>query len=134
MKGRWQRVTYFNVSLANRPGELARFADQLHAEGIDLLGLWGFATEEDEPELCCVPRVPGALRAWANTVGLPLREGQALYLHDENRPGMLVETLDRVAAAGINIIAVECVAAGEGFGWFLWAEPGDMEDLEEMLL
>ena len=134
MKGRWQPVRYFNVSLPNRPGELARFADQLHAEGVDLLGLWGFATEEDEPQLCCVPQVPGALRMWANSVGLPLEEGRALYLHDENRPGVLVETLDRIAAAGINVTAVECVAAGNAFGWFLWADPGDMEELTEMLV
>jgi hypothetical protein len=90
MRGRWQLVTYFNLSLPNRPGELARFADQLHAEGVGLLGLWGYATGEDRPQLCCVPEVPGALRRWAKSVGLPIEEGRALYLHGENRPGVLV--------------------------------------------
>ncbi|UCD74523.1 MAG: hypothetical protein JSV91_12135 [Phycisphaerales bacterium] len=134
MKGRWQLVSFFALSLPNRPGELARFADQLHGAGINLLGLWGYASGHGEPRLSCVPQVPGAFRRWAASSGLVIEESEALYLQDEDRPGALVETLDRIASAGINVAAVECVSSGDAFGWFLWADESDMEALLELLL
>jgi prephenate dehydratase len=134
MKGRWRLMTYFTLGLPNQPGQLARFADQLHAEGINLLGLWGYTGAASGPQLSCVPQIPDAFRRWARGAGLVLEEGKTLYLFDDDRPGALVETLDRIAAGGINVTAIECVASGQTFGWFLWAEPDQMDALEDLLL
>ena len=134
MKGRWQLVSFFALTIPNRPGELARFADQLHGADIHLLGLWGYASGQDEPRLSCVPKIPGAFRRWARSEELSVEEGQAFYLRDEERPGAMVETLDRIASVGINVTAIECVSSGDAFGWFLWADQSDMEALQELLL
>jgi hypothetical protein len=134
MQDRWKSVTYFAVKLPNRPGELARLADRLHAENLDLLGLWGHAAGDDSPLISVVPKIADAFRNFAGKAGLEFDEGRAVYLKGTDKPGALVETLDRIAGVGINIDAVECVSSGDAFGWFLWPTPGQQEALDDLLL
>lgn len=135
----WRAVTYFAVYLPNRPGELARFCDKLHGAGCNLLGMWGYAGDDSDagaparPRLSCVPESAEAFRQHALGEALDFDEGEAMYLQAPERPGALVETLDRIAAIGINIDAIECVSSGESFGWFLWPAAGDREALADLL-
>ena len=102
MKGRWRKVSYFAMSLPNHPGELARFADQLHAEGINLHGLWGYASGGDEPRLSCVPEVPGAFRRFrelaAKTPARWLYGGFRLVEGDIRDRGCLDDRIQRPVA------------------------------------
>ena len=134
MSDRWQPVTFFAVKVPNRPGELARLADQLHGAGIDLLGLWGQAAGDNSPLISLVPRVPDSFRHFVKKAGLEFEEGRAVYLRASDRTGALVETLDRIAAVGINIDAIECVSADDTFGWFLWPGPNQQAALDDLLL
>jgi len=60
-------------------------------------------------------------------------EGSAFYLVGDDRPGALEETLKKVADAGINLDAIECVAAGAKFGCFIWVSGRDEERLRTLL-
>jgi hypothetical protein len=81
-----------------------------------------------------VPELPEAFRRWAKANGHDVEEGRTLYVQAEDRRGALVETLDRIAALGINVDAIECISAGDRFGWFIWTDAEGMSALEELLI
>ncbi|MHC5023335.1 MAG: hypothetical protein ACYTGG_05420 [Planctomycetota bacterium] len=133
MSATWNSMPYFAFSLPDRPGELARFAAGLGEAGINMIGLWGYASGRDEPRLSCVPEDPASFRDFARTAGLEVEEGHALYLTGESAAGALVETLQRIATAGINLEAVEAVGAGDHYGCFIWAAENDRDALQNLL-
>lgn len=129
----WKSKTYFAFSLANKPGELARFTDQLRAANISLLGMWGYAAGEDRPRLSCVPADADAFQRFAMDAGLDVEIGETFYLAGVDEPGALVRSLRKVSDAGINIDAVEAVAGGGSFGCFLWADEAQWDALTRVL-
>jgi len=129
----WKTVTNFAFSLPNRPGELARFTQQLRDAGISMLGLWGDVAHNDKPRLSCVPESPETFRAFVKSAGIETEEGRAFYLTDANRPGALTESLETIGEAGINIDAIEAVSADGQFGCFLWADEKHWDGLEQLL-
>jgi hypothetical protein len=133
MAATWKTMTYFALTLPNRPGELGRFTKGLADAKINLVGLWGYAEGQDEPRLSCVPASPDAFRKYAAKARLKVEEGKTFYCSGEDRPGALVETMRRIGEAGINIDAIETVAAGERFGCFVWAEERHWPALEKLL-
>ena len=133
MSGSWVVRTFFAFRLPNRPGELARFAAELDEAGIDLLGLWGYAEGDENPQLSCVPASADGFRAFASEAGIKSEEGRTLYRVGTDERGALKDTLDTIADAGINVDAIECVASGSHFGCFLWAEDEQFERLKNLL-
>ena len=133
MAGEWKSMVNFAVSLPNRPGELARFAERLREAEINLLGLWGYAPGHDDPWISCVPESPQAFRDFVALAGLECEEGKTLYMCAEDRPGALVRTFRRIADAGINVDAIETVSAGDSFGCFIWADDEQWEKLEAVM-
>lgn len=133
MAGTWKTMVNFAVRLPNRAGELARFTEQLQDAGINLIGLWGYAPGQDDPWMSCVPEAPEAFRDFVLSSGLEFEEGKALYLGDADKPGVLVDTLKRIAEADLNIDAIESVASGGRFGCFIWTDEHNWADLEAVL-
>jgi len=133
MAATWKTMTYFAFGLPNRPGELARFMEQLKAADIDLVGLWGYAEGEENPRISCAPIDADACRSYLKDLGFELEEGRTLYFSGENQPGALVETLEKIAEARINIEAIETVASGAMFGCFVWTAEKDWEALRSLL-
>lgn len=126
-------MTYFAFSLPNRPGELARLTEHLRAGGINLLGLWGYAHGEEAPRLSCVPENPDAFERFAETSGLDFEMGDAFYTSGADRAGALFDTLRRISDAGINVDAIEAVAADGSFGCFIWADEEGWSRLEDLI-
>ena len=133
MSATWKAMPSFAFSLPNRPGELARFARELADAGINIVGLWGYAPGQDEPRLSCVPEDADAFKAFASKAGLDLEADHALYMSGESTAGALVETLQAIAEAGINLDAIEAVGSGPRFGCFIWASASDRERLQKLL-
>lgn len=137
MAAQWKKMAYYAFRLPNRPGELARFAQQTRDAGINLLGLWGYAPGVDEPMLSCVPDSSDTFRQFAKSDNWPgggnVEEGHMLYLCADDTAGALVEVLQRIADADINVESIECVATGDRFGCFLWTERNDLDQLERIL-
>ena len=131
MSNKWIAMTNFAFVLPNRPGELARLTADLRRAGINLVGLWGYAEGEDEPRVSCVPESPEQFRRFCAQHDIECDEGAALYMIGDDTPGALHETLRQVAAAKINLEAIECVSSGNRFGCFLWA--ADAKALERAL-
>lgn len=133
MAGTWKKMTYFAFALPNEPGELGRFLSMLRDGGIDLMGLWGYAEGEENPQISCVPVSPGKFRSLLREGGIEPEEGQTFYLSGENRPGALVEAMEKIGAKDINIDAIETVSAGSQFGCFLWTDEAHWGELEKLL-
>ena len=129
----WTNKTYFAFSLENKPGELARFTEQLRVANIDLLGMWGYAGGEQRPRLSCVPADADAFERFATDAGLDIEVGETYYLAGSDEPGALMRSLRQISEAGINIDAVEAVAGAGSFGCFLWADQAQWNALKQVL-
>ncbi len=130
---KWAMMSDFAVSLPDRPGELARLASMLREADVGLVGLWGYGPGQDKARFYCVPERAEQFRNFTRSAGLDVTEGTTFYLTGADRPGALVEWLDKIAAAGINLQAIEAVGIQGEFGCFIWANPDDHERLKKML-
>ncbi len=129
----WTRLADFWINLPDRPGELARLAARLREADVNLLGLWGYGAENGHARFYCVPESAEQFRNFARSAELPVRESVTFYLNAADNGGMLVQTLEKIAAAGINLLAIQAVAIKGEFGCFLWTDQEQSTALEELL-
>jgi hypothetical protein len=121
-----QRVEYFYVHVPNKPGEGARYLGALGEAGINLLAFSGFP-EGRGSQLDFVPVDAAAFRGFAKRskwkVTGPKR---AFLLAGDDRAGVIGEIHARLAAARINVTAIDAVCAGAGrYGAILWVAGRD---------
>ena len=107
---KWTRLADFWINLPDQPGELARLAARLREADVNLLGLWGYGAENGQARFYCVPQSAEQFRNFAMSADLPAREGCTFYLHEIDRGGTLVQTLEIIASADINLLAIQAVA------------------------
>lgn len=130
---KWTRLADFWIDLPDQPGELARLASRLREADVNLLGLWGYGAEGGKARFYCVPESAEQFRNFARSAELQAREGITFYLKAIDRGGKLIQTLEKVAAAQINLLAIQAVAINGEFGCFLWADQQDWDALEHVL-
>lgn len=118
---------YVNIKVEDTPGVLAEIARGLKWKNISLRGLWGFATETGEAHLFCVSNDLQALKEFLLHENYSFQEGRAIYAYGPDETGALVEMLETLAGAGVNIRAMETVAAGNQFASYLWFEEEEEE-------
>ena len=129
-----QRVEYFYVQVPDRPGEAARYLTALGEAGINLLAFSGFP-EGRGSQLDFVPVDPAAFRGFARRskwkVTGPRR---AFLLSGEDRVGVIAEVYGKLAAAKINVTALDAVCAGAGrYGAILWVAARDYKRAATLL-
>jgi hypothetical protein len=127
-----KRVTYFKAKIEDKPGALLALAKDLKAKNLGLIALKGVA-QADHGEILVIAKNPDKLRDDWRTSGILTEEGEAFILSGADKTGVLVASLDAVANAGVNIAAIEAVAAGANFGAVLWVAPGDLDRTAQAL-
>jgi len=122
-----RKVEYFAMDVADKPGEGARILGALRAAGINLLAFTGFPSGR-RAQIDFVPADAVAFKAAAKRVGLKLKpKKSAFVVSGEDRPGAVAEIMGRLAAAKINVTAIDAICAGEGrYGAILWVKPPDV--------
>ena len=122
-----QKVDYFYTMVPDKPGEAARMLAVLQEAGVNLLVFSGFP-EGRRGQLDFVPADAGAFRQAAKKAGWKLTgPRRAFLLQGEDRVGAVAETLGRLAAAKINVTAIDAVCAGAGrYGAILWVPQRDV--------
>lgn len=120
-------VDYFYVAAPDKPGEGARALRMLEESGVDLIAFSGFP-EGRKSQLDFVPVDPVAFKAAAKrakwrVVG-PKR---AFVVEGDNRIGVVAELMERLAAAKINVTAIDAVTVGGRYGAILWVAPRDVK-------
>jgi hypothetical protein len=123
-----RRVDYFYIETPNRPGEAARALKALKDAGINLLAFSGFPKGR-RAQLDFIPADPAALVKAAKKAGWKLSAKRSGFLiQGEDRPGAVADILGKLAAARINVTAVDAVCAGaHQYGAILWVKPPDLK-------
>ena len=119
-----QRVQYFSVEVPDKPGEGAKVLGALKEAGVNLLAYSGFPKGR-RAQLDFIAPDQATFKAAAKKTKLkPVGPKAVFLIQGEDRLGAVAEIITKLADAGINVTALDAVAAGEGrFGAILWVKP-----------
>ena len=124
---------YFKAKLEDKPGAALAVAQQLKAKNVGLVALWGHSTQTGEARMYCVPKDADKFRNFAKAAGIAVEEGSGFLLRGADKTGALVKSLDTIAKAGANIVALHAIAAGGNYGAFVRVDPADIEKVGKAL-
>jgi len=122
-----RRVDYYYIDTPNKPGEAARVLSTLKDAGINLLAFTGFPKGR-RAQLDFIPADTAAFVRVAKRAKWKLSAKKSGFLiQGEDRPGALSDIMNGLAAAKINVTAVDAVCAGaDRWGAILWVKPRDL--------
>ena len=120
-------VEYFYVMAPQKTGVGAALLTELQQAGVNLLVFSGFPSGRGA-QIDFVPEDATAFRAVARKAKWKVTgPKKALMLMGDDRPGVTAEFLQKLAAAKINVTAIQAVCAGAGrYGAILWVAPRDV--------
>ena len=127
MAHRIRKADYFSVQVSNRAGEGARLMKALRAHGVNLIAFTGFPSGR-KAQVDFIPENTAALERAAKAMKLGLGKKKTVFLmQGEDRVGALASVLEKLAAARINMTAMDAVCAGKGrYGAIFWVKPKDV--------
>ena len=119
-------VDYFYIQTPNKPGEAARALAAIREAGVNLLAFSGFPSGR-RAQLDFIPADTPAFVKAARQAGLKLSPRKTGFLiQGEDRVGAIADLLGKLAAAKINVTAVDAICAGANrYGAILWVKPPD---------
>jgi hypothetical protein len=122
-----RKVEYFKVTVPNKAGTAAKYLAVLKAQRVNLLAFTGFP-RAGRAQLDFVPQNAAAFRKALRKAGLSPGKGRVAFLiQGSDRPGAIEAITAKVGAAGVNITALDAVAAaGRRYGAILWVQPRDV--------
>jgi len=129
-----RQVDYYYAQTPNKAGEAARALAALKDAGVNLLAFSGFPSGR-RAQLDFIPQDPQGFVQAARKARLKLSAKKSGFLiQGEDRVGAIGDVLAKLAAAKINVTAVDAVSAGEGrFGAILWVKPPDRKRAAKVL-
>src|SRR5262249_7631954 len=101
--------------------------------GVNLTGVWGFGAGQGRAKIYATAQDSAKLHQAIQSGGYKATESTAFFVTGEDKPGALCETLDRIAAAGVNLDAADGIAVGGRFGAFLWPQAKDVDKVAKLL-
>src|SRR4029453_7925075 len=120
-------VDYFYVMVPDKPGEGARILGELKRAGVNLVAYSGFPSGRGA-QLDLVPTDPAAFKALAKE-----KKGKGpkrtFLIDGDDRLGACADVLGRLAAAKINVTAMDAVAlpGGGRYAAILWVKARDVK-------
>jgi hypothetical protein len=128
------RVEYFYVMVPDKPGKAAQILEGLRDAGVNLLAFSGFPKGK-KGQLDLIASDTATLVAAAEKMKLDLSKKKTGFLiQADDRPGAVAEVMAKLAAAKINVVAMQAICAGAGrFGGLLWVKPGDLKKAAKAL-
>jgi hypothetical protein len=130
-----RKIDYYYVSTSNKPGEAARALSLLYQAGVNLLAFSGFPQGARKSQLDFVPEDPAVFAKAARKAGLKLSKKKSGFLIlGDDQPGAAAQLTGKLAAAGINITAVQAITAGSGrYAAILWVKAADIRKAAKAL-
>lgn len=133
MSDRVQRVDYFYVMVPNTAGQAAKVLAGLAAQGVNLIAFSGFPSG-GKGQLDLVPENSARLRRAAKKLKLKLsKKKSGFLLRGSDRVGAMTKTLNTLAAARINVTAMDAVADGGRFAAIFWVKPKKVAKAAKLL-
>jgi hypothetical protein len=110
-----RQVEHYSTSVANKVGEGARILGALRDAGVNLIALWGYPRGAGKATIEFIPENGAAFAAAAKAAKIKLSKKQiAFYVQGDDRPGAIADLCAKLAAAKVNIGAIQAVCAGAG--------------------
>jgi ACT domain len=130
-----RNVDYAYVTVASKPGEAARILEALRDANVNLLAFSGFPQGRNRAQIDVVTGDIDGLKTVAKRHKWKLsRIKRAFLAQGTDEIGAAIPPLSKLAAAKINVIAADVVAAGEGrFGMLFWVGPRDYSRAAKLL-
>lgn len=103
----------FSIHLTHRPGELGRVASVLGRAGVNIKSVAAM-TVNNQAMVRLIPDDVEAARSALQEHNLRFEENEVIQILIENRAGELAEVADKLANAGINLLALYLTGFAEG--------------------
>jgi len=129
-----RKVDYFYIETPDKPGEGAKVLGALRDAGVNLLAFTGFPSGR-KAQIDFIPQDTVAFKAASKKAGLKLSPKKTGFLiQGEDRVGAIADIEGKLAAANVNVTAMDAVSAGEGrYGAILWVKPPDVRKAAKAL-
>ncbi len=129
-----RQVEHYSASIPNKVGEGVRVLSALRDAGVNLIAFWGYPYGVGRAKLEFIPENDATFVAAAKNTKLKLKKSTAFYIHGEDRPGAVADILSKLAAARINVGALQAVCAGAGrYGAVVYLPPAVAREAARVL-
>ena len=122
-----RKVSYVDLKVPRRAGQAAQILGALDEAGVNLLAFTGFPDKGGKAQIDLVTDELAGVRRVARKQGWRLSKTKKGFLiQGRDQVGTVYRQLKKLADQGINVTAVDAVAAGKGqYGMILWVKPRD---------
>ena len=129
-----RKTAYFSMRTPNRAGQGARLLNALAAHGVNLLAFTGFPSA-GRAQVDFIPYDAAKFTKAARKLGLKTSKRKTVFLaQGTDKAGAIASVCGRLAKAGINMVAMDAVAAGKGrYGAIFWVKSRDVARASRVL-
>jgi prephenate dehydratase len=134
MANKLNKVDYFYTTVSNTPGQAAKILAGLADAGVNLVAFSGFP-DGRRSQVDFVPEDSAKFLRAAKAMQLKVSKKKVGFLYrGDDKVGALTKLLSKLAAAKVNLIAIDAVTAGKGrFGAIFWVKPGSVNKAAKLL-
>jgi hypothetical protein len=136
MANQIRKVDHYSAAIRNKAGEGAKTMAALRDAGVNFIAVWAYPKSGGRQAILeMIPDNGPALSKAAKKAGLTLSKRQTAFsIAGQDHPGAVAETLAKLGAAGINVVAIQAACSGEGrFGGVVFVEPADVRKAAKAL-
>jgi len=129
-----RKVNYFSMAISNKAGEGLKVLSVLAEEGVNLLGFSGFPRGQ-RAQLDFIPEDAKKFAAVVKKAGWAMNPKKVGFLlQGDDRAGVLLDGLQKLAGADIKVTAMDAVVGGDGrYGALLWVKPENVVKAAKLL-
>jgi hypothetical protein len=129
----FRQVDYFYMKVPNKIGEGAKVLQALREAAVNLVAFSGFPAGR-RAQLDFFPADPAAFKAVAKANRWKLVGPKRGFLvQGDDRVGAVADLIGKLAAANINVIAIDAVSVDERYGALCWVAPRDVKKAATLL-
>jgi hypothetical protein len=128
-----RQVDYFYMEVPNKIGEGAKVLQALREAAVNLVAFSGFPAGR-RAQLDFFPADPAAFKAVAKANRWKLvGPKRGFLIQGDDRVGAVADLIGKLAAANINVIAIDAVSVDERYGALCWVAPRDVRKAATLL-
>ena len=122
-----RKADYYTMKVSQRPGAGAGLLAAMKAAGVNLLAFTGFP-KAGRAQVDFIPYDASLFTRAARKLGLKVSRRKTVFLvQGTDKAGAIAGVCGKLARAGINMVAMDAVAAGGGrYGAIFWVKPRDV--------
>ena len=125
-------VEWMEWTAPNRPGMLLKYATEFKKRKINL-DAFGCGVSGGRGIIAASAKRPGQLKAALRAMKVKPRLSRSFYVSGKDKAGALVNVLNKLAKARINIDCAKAIAAQGKFGSLIWVKGSKFGQAKRLL-